>query len=185
MSRTDRARDLTVAERREIMSSFFGRRPGDGGAGPGLGRALIDFQEWEVSSGRIAGAGGSAWWATVNGILLLDMSESSDSGSAGDDPWELYGRADPDEAQARLWEAHQWSIERGVAAAEALLADETGPEQRFIALALEMVGRSAEIGYPTDTDDLGRQTEGLYPAGYPCSEVELASIEATLAEFRA
>ncbi len=181
MSRIDHARELSVPERREIMGSFFGRRPGRHGPAPGLGRALIDFQEWEISSGRIADGGGSAWWATVNGVLLLDLSEAELTGRG---PWEVYGRAGPEEAQTGLWEAHQWSIERGVAAAEPLLAEEPELERGFIALALEMVEGSAAVGYPTDTDDLGRQAASLYPDRYPCSAAELELVEAALAELR-
>lgn len=161
------------------MASYFAQNPGGSGAAPGLGRALVEFQEWEIRSGRVADGAGSRWWSTVNGVLLLDLAHAT-PGS----PWELYAVAEPHETQSRLWEAHQWSIERGAAAAEGLLSDEPQAEREFIALALEMVERSAAVGYPTDSGDLGRQAGSLYPGRYPCSAAELERVEAALAELR-
>ncbi len=71
------ALSLSPAERVETVALFFTAHPG-GGAGPlGLGRAVADFVDWEIGSGRIADDGrGSPWWRVVNGGMILDLRDA-------------------------------------------------------------------------------------------------------------
>ncbi|MCZ7534883.1 MAG: hypothetical protein M5T61_02340 [Acidimicrobiia bacterium] len=79
-SRLRAALALSPVERRVAVERFFTVHPG-GGAGPlGLGRAVADFVEWEISSGRIGDDGdGSAWWRVVNGGMTLDLIDALDA----------------------------------------------------------------------------------------------------------
>lgn len=69
---------LEPGERREVVSEFFTAHP-VGGSGPlGLGRAIADFVDWEIRSGRITeGGGGSPWWRLVNGGMILDLRDAA------------------------------------------------------------------------------------------------------------
>lgn len=109
-ARVCRARRLAASQRRGVLKEFFSRWPGDDRHRLGLGRAMFEFQERGIGTGRISAAGGSPWWSTVNGLLVGDVEDALD-GARG--PWADYvemvdvGVA---EAQARLWRAHQESI---------------------------------------------------------------------------
>ncbi len=177
----------------------------------GLGRAISAFQEWELVSGRITdGEGGSPWWAAVNGHLVADLleatqalehEEASASGlaagaetaeTAGAAPaaqavaaWVRYARAEGPGTQAALWEAHQLSIEAGVALATDLLATEPAPEQAFAALALAVVERAAHDGVPTGDPFLGDITSRLYPASYPVDDAGVEALHRSLARLAA
>jgi hypothetical protein len=160
-----------------VLTAFFSRYPGTGRHRLGLGRALEDFQEWEIRSGRLADGGGSPWWSTVNGILVDDVA-AGEGGAAG--PWQDYSASPPEERQARLWLAHQDSINRGVAAAEGLLVGESHLERAFIELALGVVEMAAAVHLDTSSGSLGRRTEELYPRCYPCGEADLELLQRDL-----
>src|SRR5690606_19380849 len=66
------ARRLSPEARRDAMTHFFRRYPGTDRGPLGLGRAMVEFLDWLVSSGRIGGEGGSPWWSALNGHLVLD-----------------------------------------------------------------------------------------------------------------
>jgi hypothetical protein len=153
-----------------VLEGFFSRWPGNDRHRLGLGRALGDFQDWEIRSGRLADGGGSPWWSTVNGFLVEDLAEAH--GGAGG-PWQDYLASPPEERQARLWLAHQDSINRGVAAAADLLAKESHPERAFIELAIRVVEMAASVDLDTSSGSLGRRTTEIYPRSYPCDEADL------------
>jgi hypothetical protein len=152
------------------MEAFFTCWPGDDRHRLGLGRALDDFQSWQIRSGRLVDSAGSPWWSTVNGFLVGDLVDAR-TGAEG--PWQDYASSAPTERQSRLWLAHQHSINRGVDAAEGLLAGETETERAFIELALGVVEMAAATGSHTSSGSLGRRTGELYPGGYPCRESDL------------
>lgn len=172
-----RAARHTIAHRREVLTAFFSRYPGNGRHRLGFGRALGDFQEWEIRSGRLGDGSGSPWWSTVNGILVNDLA-AANGGAAG--PWQDYSASPPEERQARLWLAHQYSINRGVAAAEDLLIRESNLERAFIEVALGVVEMAAAVDLDTSSGSLGRRTTELYPRCYPCDEAELEHLKREL-----
>lgn len=183
-----RGSEYTVARRRQVIAEFFSRHGGHRGAGNGhdedsrrlgLGRALDDFQEWEIRSGRVDDGAGSPWWSIVNGILVHDLAEAADGGADG--PWRDYLASPPLERQSRLWRAHQYSIGRGASAAQDLLAREVPTERAFIEIALGVVESAAAAELDTSRGSLGRRTAQLYPQSYPCCEADL---ERLLTELR-
>jgi hypothetical protein len=164
------------------MESHFARWPGTDSHPLGLGRALVDFQDWEISSGRLSDDGGSPWWSAVNGRLISDLEDAA-AGARG--PWADYmscDGSDPEAAQAALWHAHQHSINAGALAAAGLLESEPDVEREFAGIALAVVDMAAGLGHRTSSGALGRQTRGLYPRAYPSTEADLARIRAVLAE---
>lgn len=165
-----------------MLHGFFSRWPGNDHHRLGLGRALGDFQDWEIRSGRLGDGEGSPWWSTVNGFLVEDLAEAH--GGAGGS-WQDYVAAPPEERQSRLWLAHQDSINRGVAAAADLLVGESHPERVFIGLALEAVEMAAAVGVDTSGGSLGRRTEEIYPRSYPCGEADLELLQRELGSNRA
>lgn len=200
--RSDRVlAEISVEERRSTLAEFFALHPGTGPdswtvpdpgtvptnsaemAGSGLGRAVIEFQEWEISSGRIGDRNGSDWWATVNGQLVADLIEASDElqglDASGPEPgsrpdprpsvaaWVTYALAGPGDSQRALWDAHELSINDGAALAEALLVDEPPAEQEFARIVLRVVKRAASDCVPTDDGNLGMLASVLYPSTYP------------------
>lgn len=182
----ERAIGYTVAQRREVMAGFFSRHgghpeggnpPGDDSHPLGVGRALEDFQEWEIRSGRVADGAGSPWWSIVNGILVHDLVAA---GGGGAGPWQDYLVAAPSQSQAKLWAAHQYSIGRGAAAAEGVLVSEVPAEQAFIEVALGVVETAAVAQLDTSRGSLGRRTEQLYPRCYPCGEADLERLRSEL-----
>lgn len=175
-----RALEHPVARRRAVLESFFSRWPGTDAHPLGLGRALAEFQEWEIDSGRLGDGGGSPWWSAVNGRLVSDI-EDAVQGAAG--PWADYVAGldgEPDEVQALLWKAHQHSIDGGAAAAEELLASEPAVEQEFARFALVVVDMAAAMGQRTSGGGLGRQAREHYPTAYPCTEGDLRRIRSML-----
>lgn len=183
---------LRPEERREIVERFFHAHPG-GGAGPlGLGRAVADFVEWEIRSGRIADGGrGSAWWRLVNGGMILDLRDatasSADGRRAPDGPvgaWVAYSGA-AGEAQALMWAAHQASLHAALDSAGELLAEETTEEQRFARLVVEVVDQTAAACRPTDTDELARHTARDYPDRYPITAEQWQALHARFAPYLA
>lgn len=182
---------LGPEERREIVERFFRAHPG-GGVGPlGLGRAVADFVDWEISSGRITGEGGSAWWRLVNGGMILDLREamaaSGDGRRESDGPvgaWVAYSESAGD-AQALMWAAHQASLHTALDSAGDLLAGEATEEQRFARLVVEVVDQTAAACRPTDTDELARHTARDYPDRYPITAEQWAALHARFAPYLA
>lgn len=172
-----RARRYTVAHRREVLVGFFSQWPGNDRHPLGLGRALEDFQDWAIRSGRLGDGAASPWWSTVNGVLVDDLAEAH-SGAVG--PWQDYVDSPPKERQSRLWLAHQDSINRGVAAAEDLLVRESHLERAFIELALGVVETAAAVDFDTSSGSLGRRTTQIYPQCYPCGEADLERLRREL-----
>ena len=173
---------LTAAARMETVEAFFAAHPRSPEGPFGLGRAIVDFQVWEVASGRIpANSGGSGWWRAVNGMMVLDIAAAA-QGATGPTPairaWVDYITAA--EPQRALWEAHQHSLHAGIRASGALLAVEPEAERRFAAIVIDVVDRTALAHTATDTDGLARLTERYYPAHYPIKAEEadaLADLE--------
>jgi hypothetical protein len=163
-----------------VLRSFFTRWPGSDAHPLGLGRALWEFQEWEIDSGRLRDDGGSPWWSAVNGRLVSDLQDAA-AGLPG--PWADY-RAGLDDAieevQARLWCAHQDSITRGAEAASGLLGSETAEEQEFALTALAVVDMASAVQLRTSSSALGRQTREHYPRRYPCTKDDLGTLRAML-----
>ncbi|MCC6225042.1 MAG: hypothetical protein IT195_01370 [Microthrixaceae bacterium] len=163
------------------MSGFFTLWPGDANHSLGLGRALFEFQEWEIQSERIADVGGSPWWSEVNGRLVSDLHEAA-GGAAG--PWRCYIEAVESglgDLQALLWAAHQHSIGEGVAGAAGLLEAECDTEAAFAGLALSVVEHAAVALQRTSSSALGRATRELYPSRYPCLQEDLDRLDTALA----
>lgn len=192
---------LPAKHRREIVEAFFRAHPGHGVGRLGLGRAVADFVEWEIRSGRIVdgegGPGGSPWWRLANGGMVLDLRDALTPGGEGDRDatgpvamWVEYARlADagaPVEAQqASMWAAHQASLHAALDAAAELLAREQADEQRFAHLVVEVVDRTAAACRPTDTDELARHTERSYPDRYPITAEQWAALHARFAPYLA
>ena len=175
---TDEIQRLTVHRRRRVLEEFFTQWPGNDAHPLGLGRALFDFQEWEIDSGRIDDLGGSPWWSRVNGQLVADIAAALD-GELG--PWSDYSSSGPADRQSLLWVAHQDSIHRGVEAALVHLGGETEVEREFIGLALGVVDMAAAVDFRTSSGALGRRTAELYPRRYPCTPAELDRLREELA----
>lgn len=170
---------LTPAARMAAVEALFAASPRSPEGPFGLGRAILDFQVWEVASGRITeNGGGSTWWRAVNGMMVLDITaaaRSEDAGSPAARAWLAYPSS-PD-PQAALWEAHQRSLHAGIRACAALLAVEPEAEQRFAAIVIDVVDRTALSGTATDNDGLARMTERFYPASYPIGPDALPALE--------
>lgn len=65
---------LTATERREAVAGFFAAAP----VISDMGRAVADFVDWQIRSGRIGeDGGGSPWWRAVNGSLVLDLIDAT------------------------------------------------------------------------------------------------------------
>lgn len=169
---------LSPAERTRVVESFFVAHPGAGEGRYGLGRAVLDFQAWEVASGRIDGSGGSHWWRGVNGLLVLDIAAAleglrrEDSGVAC---WLGFAAA-PRASQQALWDAHQRSLHHGVRVCAPLLLDESEAEQTFAAIVIDVVDRTAVANSRTDSGELARLTDRFYPKEYPVAEEALQGI---------
>ena len=180
---------LTPAERMEIAADFFTAYPGAPNRPHGLGQAILDFQAWEISSGRIGNGAGSAWWRAVNGMMVLDMAVAGADDDGTPSPaiaaWRRFTASPGSDAQPALWDAHQRSLHAGIRAAAALLADEPEPERQFAAIVVDVVDRTAIAGTPTDNDGLARMTERFYPAHYPARPADIPALEAMLAKSAA
>lgn len=179
--------ERTIEERRAIIEAFFGQGPA-AARHLGVGRAIADFTEWEIASGRIASHGGSPWWAATNGLLLADLEHASVAlhgdlaTGATSAAWaELaLGFGNP---QRTFWVAHQRSLSRAVELASPLLAHEPAAERSFIVLALAVVDAAAAAGIPTDTALLGTLTARRYPDRYPASAADVVALRSTLEEL--
>ncbi len=180
---------VPVAARRAVLRQFFSRWPGQESANVGFGRAVVDFQEWEITSGRISDATNSPWWSAMNGQLVLDLRAATTAIEQGQDgfaspsavaAWVRYTRATGPTAQAALWSAHQESITQAAIRFAPLLAAEPEAERRFATLVLAVVERSAELRVPTDDLLLGEVTRGTYPSTYPITAAELVKVTAML-----
>lgn len=170
---------LTPAARMAIVEGFFVASPRSSEGAFGLGRAILDFQAWEIASGRIAAnGGGSAWWRAVNGMMVLDVAAATTGEAAGSPAvrtWLAYPSSG--EPQRALWEAHQRSLHAGINACAGLLAAETGAEQQFAAIVIDVVDRTALSRAATDNDGLARLTERYYPPTYPIVQDSLPALE--------
>lgn len=179
--RLDRAVALAPDARRAIVDAFFAAHPGAGHAAPGLGRAVGDFVDWQVDSGRL-GAGGSPWWRAVNGWMMLDLADSGAGRTTtpATARWHAYSRAgDRDgDAQRLLWRAHQQSLHAALVAARPLLDSECDDERRFVAVVLRVVDGAAAAGSDTAGPDLRDLTRRWYPARYPACAADLETLAA-------
>jgi hypothetical protein len=170
---------LTPAARMETVEAFFAANPHSPEGPFGPGRAILDFQAWEVASGRITpNGGGSDWWRAVNGMMVLDIAAAA-TGQISISPsvraWLAYPASG--EPQRALWEAHQRSLHAGVRACPKLLAAETVAEQQFAAIVIDVVDRTALSGAATDNDGLAQLTERYYPPVYPSGLDALPALE--------
>lgn len=180
---------LTPAGRMETAAAFFTAHPGSPNGPHGLGQAILDFQAWEISSGRIGNAAGSDWWRAVNGMMVLDMAVAGADDDGTPSPaiaaWRRFATSPASDAQSALWEAHQRSLHAGIRAAAGLLSSEAQPERQFAAIVVDVVDRTAIAGTPTDNDGLARMTERFYPAHYPALSTDLPALEAMRAKTAA
>jgi hypothetical protein len=168
--------NLSPDERFRIVREFFHAHPGTHSGPPGLGMAVLDFMGWLVGSGRMAEEGGSPWWRTLNGSLVLDLAGDT-PGTPGVDAWQRYASATSAvstvadtrhaELQALFWEAHQTSLHSVLPACEDMLAAESRHERSFVEIAMRVVDLSARHNQPTHTPVLGESTRKLYPDHYP------------------
>ncbi len=172
---------MPAVERVALFDRFFHAHPGTGRTGVGLGRAMVDFLAWEVDSGRVADTGGSAWWAAVNGLLVLDVAAAGAGPPTAGAAWRRYADAPPPEQQAALWRAHQESMARAVSLAAPLLEEECAAERAFVTLVLRVLDGATGRCAPTDSPQLGSSVRRSYPAGYPIGDSQLAAL---MASFR-
>ena len=183
--RTRAALLLPARARVAIVRRFFAHHP-HGRRPLGLGRAVVDFVDWEWQSGRLADDGGSRWWRCVNGVMALDLRAAAralEHGLAARGAvaaWVAYARSDILSAQARLWDAHQASLAVGLEHAAPLLAAEPVAEREFAAIVVGIVERVAADRAPTATGDLAAFTARHYPAHYPARDVEVATLRRDL-----
>jgi hypothetical protein len=175
---------LGVDDRRRIVEDFFRAHPGRG-AGPfGLGRAVIDFQDWEIRSGRLAETG-SPWWRGVNGLLVLDLRAAGTGERSAARPagpvaaWIAYAHSSDDHHQQLLWRAHQRSLHEALTACAPLLRSEPPAERFFARLVVGVVDHAASESHPTDTGELAELTAEHYPSSYPISDDELERLDET------
>lgn len=177
-ARIDTVTVLSPSERKTICKAFFSARPGAGAGQFGLGQAILDFQAWEVESGRITESGGSAWWRAVNGLMVLDIADAH-RGHRPDPPtvraWHAY--ASGKGSQADLWEAHQRSLHAAVRLCVALLDREPAAERTFAELVIDIVDWTALAGQRTDSAGLAELTRRFYPWSYPVGSDALPRLE--------
>lgn len=165
----DAAIALSPSKRRRLVETFFAANRGGGEGTFGRGRAILDFQGWQVASGRITEDGGSPWWRAVNGMMVLDIEAAAE-------PWCAYMTSTA-AVQAALWEAHQQSLHRALRLVSELLAAETREEQAFAAIVIDVVDRTALAGSATDSAALAQLTERYYPRTYPVEPAALAALQ--------
>ncbi|NNN20498.1 MAG: hypothetical protein HKL80_00655 [Acidimicrobiales bacterium] len=177
--------NLTSPERRDIFTSFFAKF--GHGDGYGYGQALIDFLDWEISSGRIpdgtAFKKGSKWWKVVNGTLAMDLANVLAAETVGPEasPWLLWSKdIGSSNDQELLWKAHNYSIDKGCQVAHPFLDDETKEERQFIEIVLKILNTSQSQSEPTNSGKLGKLTSRIYPRSYPISEIELSELKSSL-----
>jgi hypothetical protein len=181
---------LPASTRAQIARRFFARHP-HGSAPLGLGRAVVDFVDWERRSGRLADDGGSRWWRCVNGVMMLDLRDAARAIEHGRSArgavaaWVAYAGSENPGAQVRLWAAHQASIAVGLEHAARLLAAEPAAEREFAAIVVAIVERVAAGDAPTATGDLAAFTARHYPAHYPARDAEVTTLRRDLASLLA
>jgi len=194
----EEAQALSPDERKSILENFRGS--GDPARAVTGGRAeiegLIVFTAWEIRSGRIAErGGGSRWWRTVNGSMLLDLRTAggllergvTTSRDAAVQAWLDYAAKSTgsDAAQRAMWTAHQLSLHKGIASAGRYLGGETSAEKDFIGSVVENVDMAAIANFPSGgvgasfmdvfisgADSAAGMAIGIepaYPAAYPAS----------------
>jgi len=181
---------LSASTRTQIACGFFARHP-HGSAPLGLGRAVVDFVDWERRSGRLADEGGSRWWRCINGVMMLDLRAAARAiahgraarGAAA--AWVTYADGEIRGAQVRLWAAHQASLAVGLEHAAPMLAAEPAAEREFAAIVVAIVERVAAGHAPTGTGDLAAFTARHYPSQYPTRDVEVAILRRDLASLLA
>jgi hypothetical protein len=170
---------LTPAARMATVEAFFAASPRSPEGPFGLGRAILDFQAWEIASGRITAAGSrSEWWRAVNGMMVLDIAAATRGecpGSPAVRAWRAYPSSE--HPQRALWEAHQRSLHAAIQASGVLLAAEPEAEQLFAAIVIDVVDRTALSGAATDNDALAHLTERYYPRVYPIGPAALPALE--------
>jgi hypothetical protein len=169
---------LTSSDRTKVAEEFFLAHPGSGTGRFGLGRAVLDFQRWEVASGRLEAAGGSSWWRGVNGLMVLDMIAAlreSQEASTSAQAWRVYADTGGP-AQAALWDAHQRSLHAGLKACQNLLVEEPSAERSFAEIVVDVVDRTAVANRASDSDGLSRLTDRFYPKKYPVAPEALAGL---------
>lgn len=175
------ARALSCAQRVQILAAERGQLALRAKVQPAhpefLG--LVSFETWLMDSGRVADRGGSPWWRTVNGLLLMDIAESARSGGSADragpvHSWLLYRNATSMvERREAWWAAHQHSLEVGRAAADSLLAGELPEEQAFIATSLGSVRLAGAAKLSTrriGSWAISEFCSTFYPDGYPAGD---------------
>jgi hypothetical protein len=181
---------LPASARLGIVRRFFAQNP-HGRRPLGLGRAVVDFVDWERQSGRLADDGGSRWWRCVNGVMMLDLRaaaralEHGPAARGAVAAWVAYARGDILGAQARLWDAHQASLAVGLEHAAPLLAAEPVAERELAAIVVAIVERVAADRAPTGTGDLAAFTARQYPSHYPARYLEVATLRRDLAPLLA
>ncbi len=183
------ARLLPAVARIAIARRFFVQHP-HGPAPFGLGRAVVDFVDWELRSGRLADDG-SEWWRCVNGVMMLDLRDAAHTIEHGLAPrgavaaWVAYASGDVPGAQGRLWEAHQMSLAAGLRDAGPLLALEPAAERELAAIVVAVVEGVAADRSSTSTADLAALTARRYPAHYPAREDDVDVLRTELAPLLA
>ena len=169
---TQRAVALTEDSRTQNARIFFERFP-NGPPPLGLGRAVVDFIDWQRRSGRLSDVQGSRWWRCVNGVMCLHLETATlalDHDLGVDDAparWVRFTRAGAPDAQRQLWAAHQASLRHGLAVAQSLLTLEMVAEQELIRIVLAVVESVAQHNTSTATDRLAAFTARHYPEHYP------------------
>lgn len=174
--RLERAIALTPGERLVVLETFFAIHDK---VAPGLGRAIVDFLNWQIQSGRIAEGGRqSPWWRAMNGMLVLDIADAmaASPGSCAARRWRRLA-ARSEDAQAALWEAHQRSLHGAISTCRGLFRLESPAEQAFARIVVDVVDRTALANRPTDSPELSSLTERFYPGSYPIAESAVAPLE--------
>lgn len=178
---------LPAPARAAIVRRFFAKYP-HGTAPLGLGRAVVDFVDWELHSGRLDDDG-PEWWRCVNGVMMLDLRDAARTIEHGlsvrgaGAAWVSYACGDIPGAQARLWDAHQVSLAAGLRHAGSLLEAEPAAEREFAAIVVAVVERVAADRSPTGTADLAAFTARRYPTHYPASDRDVATLRHELASL--
>ena len=140
---------------------------------------LVSFERWLIDSGRVADDGGSPWWRTVNGLLLLDIEESARVDGTADPAgpvhsWRMYREAATGrKRQGTWWTAHEHSLDIARAAAHSMLATESAAEQAFIATSIASVQIAGSATLSTrwlGSWAIRQFCSTFYPHDYPAGE---------------
>ena len=179
-NRRSAARSLPAERRLEILDAMIRRQPRSRTRPAGRNPELLGihrFQGWLTNSGRVADDGGSPWWREVNGLLLLDIAESTTPNLTPSKPvaaWATYLNQRSRSTRTRAcWAAHQSSLHAAAQTASDVLAVETEAEQLFIAVALESVDLAARANLPTGragSPIIGGFCRAFYPESYPAGD---------------